>query len=169
MFIGNDGKRDYDFAVEIANQMSEYKFIFVSKQINQEVAKSNIEILNGKWDENLLTDSDIRDIYRKSLISIIPLKNSFQPSGQSVALQSMSMKIPVIITKTNGFWDKSKFSHNKNIIFTKTNSLKEWEEKIEQLFLNKNLTESIVSSAYETINNNYTIEKFYKDFKKILF
>ena len=134
LFIGNDGKRDYDFAVEIANQMSEYKFIFVSKQINQEVAKSNIEILNGKWDENLLTDSDIRDIYRKSLISIIPLKNSFQPSGQSVALQSMSMKIPVIITKTNGFWDKSKFSHNKNIIFTKTNSLKEWEEKIEQLF-----------------------------------
>ena len=47
----------------------------------------------------------LKEIYDKSFISLIPLKDSLQPSGQSVALQSMSMMVPVIITKTVGFWD----------------------------------------------------------------
>ena len=33
-------------------------------------------------------------------------KRKFQPSGQSVALQSMSLGIPVMITETKGFWQK---------------------------------------------------------------
>ena len=39
-------------------------------------------------------------------MTIIPLKNSIQPSGQSVALQSMACGTPVVITETFGFWDK---------------------------------------------------------------
>ena len=56
--------------------------------------------------------------YEQSNLSIIPLKNSLQPSGQSVALQSMSMEVPVLMTKTDGFWDHSVFDNNKNYILS---------------------------------------------------
>ena len=38
-----------------------------------------------------------------AFISIIPIVDSLQPSGQSVALQSMAMEIPVMITKLMDF------------------------------------------------------------------
>ena len=44
------------------------------------------------------------------------MKDSLQPSGQSVTLQSMSLGIPVLISKTVGFWDFSKFRDEENII-----------------------------------------------------
>ena len=52
-------------------------------------------------------------MYENSKLTIVPLKNSIQPSGQSVSLQSMSMNTPVIITKTDGFWDSKYFRHKK--------------------------------------------------------
>ena len=64
-----------------------------------------------------ISDSDLRDLYLESKLSIIPLKESFQPSGQSVALQSMSLGIPVMITDTQGFWQKDIFLDNENIIY----------------------------------------------------
>ena len=39
---------------------------------------------------------------QESKITIIPLKNTLQPSGQSVALQSMANGTPVLISKTDG-------------------------------------------------------------------
>ena len=38
----------------------------------------------------------------------------------------MSMKVPVVITETVGFWEKEKFENNKNI-FMKENNLENWE------------------------------------------
>ena len=45
----------------------------------------------------------MRELYDRSRIVILPLINSFQPSGQSVTLQSLSMGLPTLITKTKGF------------------------------------------------------------------
>ena len=103
LFIGNDGKRDYELVASIAKEMNKYNFIFVSKQMNKKSLTKNVELIEGKWADNEITDSESRNIFNKSVISIIPLKDSLQPSGQSVALQSMAMKVPVIISRTSGF------------------------------------------------------------------
>ena len=59
----------------------------------------NVKVIPGYWGNESLTDSELKDIYLNSILSIIPLKST-QPSGQSVALQCMSLGIPVLITKT---------------------------------------------------------------------
>ncbi len=169
LFIGNDGKRDYELVTSIAKEMTKYNFIFVSKQMNKKLLTKNVELLEGKWADNEITDAELRNIFNKSIISIIPLKDSLQPSGQSVALQSMAMKVPVIISRTSGFWDYSKFSDEKNIVFINNNDINDWVEKIQHLVLNQNLRKEISESAYKTVTKNYTIEKFYSNFKKILF
>ena len=85
LFIGNDGRREYDFALNIASSMPEYDFLFVTSNIEPNNVKSNnVTLIKGQWNQKLLTDSEIKEIYNKSLISIIPIRNSYQPSGQSV-------------------------------------------------------------------------------------
>ena len=49
------------------------------------------------------------------------MKESLQPSGQSVALQSIACGTPVLITKTGGFWDNKNFKDKDNIFFAMKN------------------------------------------------
>ena len=65
-----------------------------------------LKYYEGMWWNNKLSDDAIK-ICTKAYLTIIPLNNTLQPSGQSVALQSMSVGTPVLITKTIGFWDKT--------------------------------------------------------------
>ena len=53
----------------------------------------------------------------EDLDCVYSFKNSTQPSGQSVSLQCMSVGVPVLISKTDGFWDYDLFKDNKNIFF----------------------------------------------------
>ena len=75
-------------------------------------------MIKGHWNKQLISDEELRKIYSDASLSIIPIRNSYQPSGQSVALQSMSMGVPVMITYTDGFWDKI-FLINKTLFLLK--------------------------------------------------
>mgnify|MGYP001455322035 FL=1 len=120
----------------------------------------NVEVLDGQWGSDKITDLDLKKIYQNSRITIIPLKESTQPSGQSVALQSMSMGIPVIISKTEGFWDKENFFDNENILFIQKNNLEEWTEKIENLYNNEKLIKQVSEVSIATIKKNFKLEHF---------
>ena len=121
LFVGNDLNRDYSFLIDLASSLENLDFTIVSNQV-YEVPKKllNVEHFKSDWKNNRVSDEQIRELYEKSYISIIPLVETLQPSGQSVALQSMSMGLPVLITKTEGFWDFDCFKNNENILFLKT-------------------------------------------------
>ena len=103
LFIGNDGNRDYKNLIKIAKILLEEKFVFITKNINEDEVPSNCLLINGNWNNAILSDEEIRNYYRNAKLVILPIKNSYQPSGQSVALQSMAVGIPVVITNTKGF------------------------------------------------------------------
>ena len=97
--------------------MQDFKFTFVSSSSQLNSCKlTNVEIIKGDWSKGSFNDLFIKDIYEESDLVILPLKNSYQPSGQSVALQAMSMEKPVMISKTKGFWSDKDFQHELNII-----------------------------------------------------
>ena len=127
LFLGNDLNRDFEFAYNLGKNMDKYSFIFVSNSFSKYRKYKNIQILDSNWLEGGITDIDIRNIFEKSSCTIVPLINTIQPSGQSVSLQSMSMNVPVIITKTSGFWDYDTFENNRNIIFAEKNDIKLWK------------------------------------------
>ena len=56
----------------------------------RKITKSNSKLIKGSWGEPGVSDLELRDLYRNAKVTIVPLKNSLQPSGQSVTLQSMS-------------------------------------------------------------------------------
>ncbi len=170
LFIGNDGKRDYEKVIEIANSLRDYSFTLISNNIDEnKLTNKNISIYKGSWAENKISDLDIRTIYENSFISIIPLVNSNQPSGQSVALQSMAMGLPVLISKTKGFWDNNYFKNNENIIFNYENTVQSWNKLIENMYDNKSLHSDISRNGKLLVNKRYNLETFFSTLKSIVF
>ena len=102
MFVGNDLNRDYSFLNKLTQKLGQYNFVIVSNKFSGDEFNENVTLINSNWRSAVLSDVELKEIYNSSLISIIPTKNTLQPSGQSVGLQSISMKIPLIISKSGG-------------------------------------------------------------------
>ena len=115
-----------------------------------------------------MSDTELKNLYQKSRITIIPLVESLQPSGQSVALQSMSVGTPVFISKTRGFWDSNKFSNMKNIILVENNDLDNWVNTIDLLYKNENTLLNIAEEAKKNVKEGFDITIFNKNLSKLI-
>ena len=161
IFVGNDGNRDYVLLTEIAKKLPQYNFIFVTNILELvDLKLENVEIIQGQWGKNFLTDLELKEIYSSARISIIPLKESSQPSGQSVALQSMSLGIPVMISDTKGFWDRNILIDKKHLILVKDNYAQDWIEQIDILYNSKDKLKSISQNALEVTKSEFSMKKF---------
>ena len=125
-------------------------------------------LINGNWNNAILSDEEIRNYYRNAKLVILPIKNSYQPSGQSVALQSMAVGIPVVITNTKGFWDEKSFKHSENIYFINSNTPEIWSEEISYLLNNKKLMDRISMNAKKLIRSQLSLEQFNTKLERIL-
>ncbi len=169
LFIGNDGKRDYDFAINLAKELEELEFTFVTKKIAKEdLMSNNIELISGIWSEETLSDEEIRDLYSNSDLVIIPIIESLQPSGQSVALQAMGVGTPVLITETEGFWEPKIYKNHENIIFLKENNIEEWKKEIMYILNNEDIKQYITKNAMKTVNKNNNLINFNKAIRQFL-
>ena len=128
--------------------------------------QDNIKDLLG--DKKILTDDFLKKLYEDSKVTLVPLKNSIQPSGQSVSLQSISMKTPVIITKTDGFWDTEFFENKKNIFFAQNNSIEEWQSLLNELLSSDNIYSDIQSAGRNLIVEKFDVQNFNKRLHELL-
>jgi glycosyltransferase involved in cell wall biosynthesis len=168
LFVGNDGNRDMDKVIEISNSLKNINVkIITSHKISAEQINKNIEVIYGNWHSSALTDESLKSYYENSILTFIPLKETFQPSGQSVTLQSMSLGIPVVITKTNGFWDPEKFKHLENIIFMKDNNLDSWSNNLRSLIQDKELLNKISRNSINTVHKYYDQKDFFTEMEKL--
>lgn len=163
LFIGNDGNRDYEKVIEIANSLNEFNFNLITNySFDEKLIPKNVSLIKGSWNENLLKDEEIREYYASALMTILPLNDTYQPSGQSVTLQSMALGTPVIITETKGFWDIGNFENKENIVFVKNNDTENWINEIKNLIINEKLRINIAKNSIDTIEKFYKQEYFNK-------
>lgn len=166
LFIGNDGKRDFEFLVQLAHDLKEFEFTIVTNQ-KIECDFENVKLIKGSWSLDLLSDSGLRNLYNKSILTIIPLKESYQPSGQSVGMQSIACRTPILITKTKGFWGNLEFSENNSVNFVEKNEISIWRTKINEI-LNTPRSIENSESSFKLFCKNYDIEKFSKNLKELI-
>ncbi len=169
LFVGNDGNRCPEKFITLVNSFQNESFVAVSnlEQFSSFSApnfKLYSELNNGKK----LSDSQLKEIYKSSKLVIIPLRESFQPSGQSVALQSMSMGVPVLITKTAGFWDKSKFIDNENIFFVEKDTKEEWIKRLEYIISNQEISKTVATKGKGLVKSQYDLSKLKPELKRYL-
>lgn len=161
LFVGNDGNRDQALLLKIAELLPEFEFTIVSKlPLLTNSSLKNIRIVNGEWGSSSVTDQELKKLYSNSRITILPLKETSQPSGQSVALQSMAVGIPVLISYTEGFWDKQTFKNNEHIFLIKENTPEYWAKKIEEAYHDFDLLNSVSRNSLKLVNQKFDLVKF---------
>ena len=165
LFNGNDQQRDFVFLDNLISKLPDYKFLIISNSFKSK--SQNVKIISTDIRNPQITDKLLRELYSTCYLSLIPLNQTHQPSGQSVAIQSMAMGVPVIITETDGFWDKGLFENCENIFFLGSD-INAWINLINDLKKNKDNQIKISKNARKTIEENYSNIKVYKKFLKIL-
>lgn len=167
LFIGNDSNRDFDFIVKLAKFMPDYNFKIITEKL-LDIKYDNVDLISGNWNKQILSDSEIKKFYIESFLTLIPLKNSFQPSGQSVALQSMSVGTPVLITNTNGFWDNKLFKSNEHIFFCEENDIEIWESKINKIYDSPDDYINVIKKGRGLVTNDLSLDKMYQKLKDLI-
>ena len=163
LFNGNDLNRDYDFLIKLISEIPEFDFVLITSRISKkDVDFENVKLLNGMWWSNKISDTELKNLYLDASLSIIPLMETLQPSGQSVALQSMATGTPVMITETKGFWDPLNVINNQDIIFLDKNNIQLWANKIRELLNNESKLKKIANNAQKLVNDKYNLERFSK-------
>lgn len=169
LFIGNDLNRDFNFLYKLIESLSEFRFTVVTEydQVSFDNL-SNVKIISGSWRKGYKTDIDIRSFYHNSDLVVLPLKQSMQPSGQSVTLQSLACGTPVLITKTEGFWDYSNFKNNQNIIFVDSTKIYDWKQIILKIDSGEIDLEKISENGRKTIEKKHNLNNFIEELKNYL-
>ena len=147
--------------IEIARNLPKLKFNILSSEIQNNLKlPENINLIKSNWNQSLLSDNEMRKYFSESKISIIPLKNSLQPSGQSVAFTVYGLQNTGYDIKNKGFWDDKLFKNNENIIFIKENSVVSWVEKINESLNNIEKLNEVSKNSYSTVSTKLTMENF---------
>ena len=168
LFVGNDLNRDYDLLVKIVENCPDKQFKFVTSRLTQEQCTENVTLIKGSAKKYSLSDNELRRLYHQSSMVIIPLKETLQPSGQSVALQAMACGKLVVITRTSGLWDPHVLNHKKNLILVKKGSLEGFISYIKKTINGQLEMQAISIAARETVENYYRSDLFSNNLIKLI-
>lgn len=157
--VGNDALRDFDCLVR-ASEKSDVRTVIVSKRKISGQKPESVKILAGTWHSGEIDDGALRDLYRRALVAVVPLKSSLQPSGQSVCLQAMACGRPVILTRTPGVWDREALIHKKNVYFVPPGDPVKLAQAIEEMRENNDLRERIARGGMQYVHDRCRIEQF---------
>lgn len=168
--IGNDRHRDYETLINSwQSHVPLLKIITQHKIVTEKATISeNIEILSGRWDKSNFSDSDIRDLIQKSMGVIVPLKETVQPSGQSVSLQAMACAKPLILTETSGIWSRMYLKHKFNCYLIKPRNIQDLKTAVKWIIDNKDAARAMGIQARETVLKHFTVAHFNEKLYSIL-
>lgn len=113
--VGNDGRRDYAMLLEAARKLPDLPFTVLTKLGAPKDIPPNVAWRRGDWREQHVSDEELRSLYRSAACVVVPLLESHQPSGQSVAMQAMMCGAPVVHTKTAGWWGTDVIRDGKEV------------------------------------------------------
>jgi glycosyltransferase involved in cell wall biosynthesis len=164
--IGNDNRRDYEFLMKVAAQISA-PFKVITKIKIKNPIPSNVEIISGDMNSEIISDENLRDFYRGALCIVIPLVESVQPSGQSVCLQAMACKKAVILTRTSGLWSESIMQDDENILFVPPGDQGAMIKKIKILLDRPEKRNAIGQKALETVRREFNMDRYADQLEKI--
>jgi len=159
--VGNDKARDWRTAIAAARLLPEENFKFVTKNgiFEKSDLPKNIEVIKGDWKNGYLTDIEIRSLYRRCKAVILPIKETLQPSGQSVCLQAMACGKPVIISDYAGFWDKGRVKDKIHLIINR-DCASGFARAVKELGRSEKTRQNIGSAAAALVTDRYATAAF---------
>jgi hypothetical protein len=85
--------------------MPDEKFHILTRQEAPRNLSENVHWHSVSGQGKHVSIEELLPLYQKAACVVVPLKESPQPSGQSVAMQAMMCGAPVVMTHTAGWWE----------------------------------------------------------------
>ena len=78
----------------------------------------------------------------------------------------MAMEIPVMITRTDGFWDDDNLINDENIILLEENNVDIWKNNIEKLEKNSKYRDLLIKNANLSLDKYFNMKRNFELFNK---
>jgi glycosyltransferase involved in cell wall biosynthesis len=114
--IGSDGHRDWETLIRAAPGIPAPVRVLTGAQQPVELP-ANVTWTRAGWHEQVLSDEEVRELYRTAAVVVVPIADVPQPSGQSVTLQAMACARPVVLSRTRGLWSPNELEDGANVAF----------------------------------------------------
>ena len=156
--IGQDLNRDFDSLARAPG--ANPTLIITRNPVRVPPGSTHIRISPGGFsDPHSATDQDLRRLYNSAFAIVVPVKDVYQPSGQSVTLQAMSCARPVILTMTRGNWAPDLMKDRENCILVPPDDPAAIGAAITRLRNDRTLALKIGRAARETAIKNFGLDK----------
>ncbi len=168
VFVGNDRNRDFDALLKIAEALPDEPFRIVTTQLSNATLPANVTLVTGSLRTPSLTDAGLRELYWDARCVILPLRDTLQPSGQSVSLQAMACGTPVILTRIRGFWEPGRFESERDCLFMDTNDSAPWAAAIRRMTGEPDLRVRLSENGRARVLESYTSQQFAQRLERLL-
>lgn len=157
--IGNDGHRDWETLVTAAPAVGARVRIFTRGPAPASLP-SNVTWERADWYTGVLSDTEVRDLYRGAAVVVVPTKDVPQPSGQSVTLQAMSTGRPVVLTRTRGLWAPDELRDGENVALARPRDPQELAAAVRGLLDDPARAAAVGAAARASVVRDAGIERY---------
>ena len=157
--IGNDGHRDWPTLVRAAETIAAPVRI-LTRHPRPDRLPANVTWEPADWYQALLSDDDVRQLYRQAAVVVVPVKDVPQPSGQSVTLQAMACGRPVVLSRTRGLWAPETLRDGENVVLAPPGNAAELARSVRGVLDEEARGAAIGSAARESVLRDATVEAY---------
>jgi len=112
--VGSDPSRDY--ATLVAAPVRAAVRILTRLPVPLAGDRRNVEVIGGDYFSGPVDDLALRRLYRQAAVVVLPLRDVFQPTGQSVCLQAMACGAPVVLSRIRGLWAPDLYVDGEHVL-----------------------------------------------------
>lgn len=175
--VGNDAKRDYELLVKAWKPDYPELRIVTQRQLPKPLP-NNIKQVDSDWcfrstdgskvNELLDQAKELRGLYQRALFVVVPLQETYQPSGQSVTQQGMVSKKAVLVSKIKGMWNDELMLDQKNCYFVNPGEIEDFQIGVERLLNNHDLRKKLGENGCHTVMEHFSTRNTAEALEEIL-
>jgi hypothetical protein len=155
--VGSDPSRDY--ATLLTADRPWRLDLLTRLRVDIPATGAPVELLRGSLHASTLSDDELRARYRAAAIVAVPLKDVWQPTGQSVTMQAMACGRPVVLTAGRGLWDRAVFEHGENCMLVPPGDREAWSLALAQLSRDPGLRKRMGRAARATAERHFSLAR----------
>lgn len=155
--IGQDPSRDFATLVSAAVDIP--VLLHTALPIVVPPNRTNIRLTSGSYHQSTLTDEELRDLYRRSMAVVVPLKDVYQPTGYSVTLQAMACAKPVVLSRIRGLWAPELLKDGENCLLVEPGDPDALGKAIRRLAEDAELRQRLGKAARETAERHFSVSR----------
>lgn len=154
--VGNDQHRDFALLTRVWRP--EWPRLRIITRLSIPPGAPNIEVVKGDYVNHVMTDVEMRGHVQGAIFSVIPLRETWQPSGQSAALQSMACGVPLVLSDTPGLWDRGVMRDGVTCLLPRAGSAESLTTAIERMLASQAFRAQLGTAARAAVEQHFTAD-----------